>query len=94
MYEEYANQRQELQDGERGRCLHCSFVGVTTGSLYEWPCPILKGWICETHCFEIQLESGADTREAVASQIAWKDHPNALRAICRECPHGDLATGT
>src|SRR5215210_1042376 len=90
MYDErFAEERKRalIAPEERGRCLHCSHLGILTGSLYEWPCLILKDWICETHCTEVQLRSYSDTRRKVAEQVGWKDDPDGLLEICRRCPY-------
>lgn len=91
MYEEYANRREPVERGQRGRCAHCAFLNISTASEYEWPCPILRGWICETHCCEIQLPGGTQTRERVAAQIGWAAPPDTLLGVCRDCPYGDTA---
>ena len=80
-----------ITSGERGRCLHCAHLGISTGSEYEWPCLILEDWICETHCTEVQLRSYPDTRKGMAEQVGWQDDPEGLLEICRRCPYADGA---
>lgn len=82
--------RERIRDGTAGRCSHCRYLGLSTGSQYEWPCPILKDFICETHCAEVQVKGGIETRKSVAKQIAWPHDTEALRNYCRDCPFGDL----
>ena len=64
MYDDkFANERRRapVAPERRGCC-------VSTDSEYEWPCLILKDWICETHCTEVQLRSYEDTRKVVAER--------------------------
>jgi hypothetical protein len=79
--------RRGIPPGTAGACAHCRFLGIQTGSAYEWRCALLGDWICETHCAEIQAEAGSDTRLAIASQIGWKLAPELLRNGCRCCPY-------
>ena len=43
-------------------CHLCTSNEMNTASEYEYPCLILKDWICETHCAEITLARSKDTR--------------------------------
>lgn len=61
-----------------------------TASDYEWHCPILGTWICETHCFETQIESYADTRLAIIDFLGWRIDDIDLLSVCRKCPFGTL----
>jgi hypothetical protein len=85
-------QRIPIPSGEPGRCLHCRYLReqtgkpFLTGSKFEWPCTLLGGWVCETHCYEIQDESFHETRERVAAQIGWERSPEELPHACTNCP--------
>jgi hypothetical protein len=91
MYDQnYADavRRKPMPTGEQGNCTHCKFRNLNTGSEYEWPCLILKDWICETHCTEVQMLNYADTRKMIAEQIGWGKSPDLLiRETCRVCPY-------
>jgi hypothetical protein len=90
MYDQaFAQQRKRapIPPEQHGRCLHCTYLRISTGSQYEWPCLILEDWICETHCAEVQLRSYSETRKKVAQRIGWKDDPKGLLEVCRQCPY-------
>ncbi len=96
MYDErFPRERQcaPITPEERGRCLHCAHLGISTGSEYEWPCLILEDWICETHCAEIQLMGYTETRQTVVQQIGWSRAPDSLLEVCAVCPYFDRANG-
>ena len=82
--------RTKINPEKVGRCTHCAFLKTNTASDYEWYCLILKDWICETHCCEIQLKDYDDTRKSVASQINWKKDPKEILTICKKCYYRDL----
>lgn len=82
--------REKVNDGERGDCAICEkFDYETTGSLFQWDCPLLNRKICETHCAEVQVVDYRDTRKVVAEIIEWQSQLDDMLSICATCPFGD-----
>src|SRR5215471_20568222 len=86
-----ATDRRTIPSGSAGSCAICKALRVSTGSLFEWKCPILPDSVCETHCAEVQLQSGTETRKAAATVIGSSANPDELIRVCNQCPHGDIA---
>lgn len=83
-------ERKKLNNGNSIECAICDNYQINTASEYEWPCLILKHWICETHCSEIQLKSGNDTRNKAKVIIECKEDSESLLDICTVCPYRDI----
>ena len=73
---------------EGPRCACCAAMGGDAASDYEWPCPIMGGWICETHCAEVQMKDYPDGRAAIPADARMgKSDPELLEA-CSRCDYG------
>lgn len=71
-------------------CRICDAGNVDSASEWSWYCPILDGPICETHCAEIQLSAGGDTRVKACGLTRERIHPEKLpSAFCATCPFGN-----
>ena len=94
MYDQkFADERKRrvIEKRKRGSCVHCEALGISTASDYEWPCLILRDWICETHCTEIQVLDYPDTRKSIAVKINWRNSSDRLLDICKLCPYRNLS---
>jgi len=94
---EFARQRKrrDIRGSKELSCGICHRFHVDTASDYGWPCLILRDWICETHCAEIQmpwwehgqtyifdmLKTAPHSKDADAEYAKWM-------AICNRCPYG------
>lgn len=101
--EKFARQvkRRKITTQDDLACHLCTSNHTNTASEYEFPCLILNGWICETHCVEITDGPsdddlfGSDTRILVyqslggesLESIGAKEAYNRLMKTCNRCPY-------
>ncbi len=92
-----SKQRRDIRRSKDLTCSICTKYNMDTASDYEYPCLILRDWICETHCTEIQW-SDEGTRSYVL-QILGKSPEsmgenvgyNEMVKTCERCPYGPIA---
>ncbi len=65
-------------------CRMCTELGEDTASEHEWPCLIFEGWICETHCTEIEMHEAADTQNKAKRLVNLSAGEDVLET-CRVC---------
>ena len=62
-----------------------------TASQYQWACPVLDDWICETHCAEFVM--ACDDIRSLGSEAGFENllANDKMRTdtveTCEQCPH-------
>lgn len=97
--EQFAQQRKRrsISGPKDVSCGICTWLHGSSASDYEWPCLILRDWICETHCVEIKDSWGEGTRGyvfqilGVSPDSMGEDVGHAhLMETCKRCPYLDF----
>ena len=88
--------RRHVESRENLSCEVCNTLRIDTASQYEWPCLILRTWICETHCAEVKLNDYEEMRDLVRKIVTTSGRADSrvsttcLLEICARCPYGGV----
>lgn len=84
--------RKAIDSSSKNICALCLHYQIDSASEFQWPCLIVKDWICESHCTEVKMKDYPDTRNLIMKRLedfegTNNDSIDLIKKYCERCPY-------